>query len=379
MVVLIIGGKLQGTEAVYLSRQAGYKTWLVDKNSMAPASRLCDQFFCVDALEQRTMLQLYRNADMVIPALENKEALRALEGYSSATGTPLVFDAQAYELSSSKQKSDRFFMENSIPAPRPYPGCPYPVIVKPSGRSGSEGVAKLYSEKELEAEPRYRSGDYVIQEYLEGRSFSVEVVGQGERYNVLQVTEIIVDSRYDCKQVVAPATITEETEASFYQIAINLAEALKINGIFDIEVIQDKGQLKVLEIDARLPSQTPISVYHSTGVNMVELMAEAALGQVKPVSVRARRVCLLQQVAVTPEGVEILGERIMAEAGPLSVLKGFFGADEAMTDYSAGKKRWAATLIITEKTEVCARARLARVIENIRKNIPERELQEAIG
>lgn len=379
MVVLIIGGKLQGTEAVYLAKKAGYRTWLVDKNVMAPASKLCDKFFCIDALERRTMLKLYRNADIVIPAVENKAVLEALGRYSAAAGTPLVFDAQAYALSSSKRKSDRFFMENKIPAPKPYPGCAYPVIVKPSGRSGSEGVAKLYSEKELEACPCYLSGDYVIQEYLEGRSFSIEVIGRGSSYNMLQVTEIIVDSRYDCKQVVAPAMISEEIEASFYQIALNLAEALKINGIFDIEVILDNGQLKVLEIDARLPSQTPISVYHSTGVNMVGLMADAALGRVKPVHVRARRVCLLQQVTVTPDDATILGERIMADAGPLSVIKGFFGADEALTDYSAEKNCWEATLIITGKTETHARARLAQVMENIRKSTRESELQEAIG
>ncbi|WP_133968743.1 3-methylornithine--L-lysine ligase PylC [Eubacterium limosum] len=380
MVVLIIGGKLQGTEAVYLARKAGYKTWLVDKNVMAPASKLCDKFFNVDALERQTMLQLYRNADLVIPAMENKEVLDALGRYSAETGTPLVFDAQAYELSSSKQRSDRFFLENDIPAPRPYPDCAYPIIVKPSRRSGSEGVAKLYSKEELEANPDYLNGDYVIQEYLEGRSFSIEVVGCGTSYNILQVTEILVDSCYDCKQVVAPAMITEETEASFYQIAVNLAETLKINGIFDIEVILDNGRLKVLEIDARLPSQTPVSVYHSTGINMVELMADAAFGQVRSVSVRAQQVCLLQQVAVTPGSVELLGEKIMAGVGPLGMIKGFFGADEALTNYSTEKERWAATLIITEKTEPRARARLAEVIENIRKNSREGRLQqEAIG
>lgn len=380
MVVLIIGGKLQGTEAVYLAKKAGYKTWLVDRNVMAPASKLCDKYFCVDAMERRTMLQLFRNADIVIPAMENKAVLEALGRYSAETGTPLVFDEQAYALSSSKLKSDRFFMKNNIPAPRPYPDCAYPVIVKPSGRSGSEGVVKLYSKEELEARPVYLSGDYVIQEYLEGRSFSLEVVGRGADYNVLQITEIIVDSLYDCKQVVAPAMISAETEEAFRRIAVDLAEALKINGIFDIEVIQDRGQLKVLEIDARLPSQTPISVYHSTGVNMVKLMIDAALGQVKPAEVEARQVCLLQQVAVAPGRIEILGEKIMADAGPLSLIEGFFGADQALTGYSSEKERWTATLIITGKTEPRARARLARVIENIRENTRESGLrQEAIG
>lgn len=368
MRVLIIGGKLQGTEAVYLAKKAGYKTWLVDKNVMAPAVKLCDKYFCINALDRRSLLQLFRNVDLVIPALENQAVLEALEGYSRETGTLLIFDRQVYELSASKKKSDRFFMENQIPAPRPYPDCGFPVIAKPSGRSGSEGVTLFNSKEALEARPDCLAGDYVIQEYLEGRSFSIEVVGWGARYNVLQITEIIVDGGYDCKQVVAPADISEEAEQAFREIALRLAEKLQIKGIFDIEVIQDKGGLKVLEIDARLPSQTPISVYHSTGVNMLKLMAEAATGSVKKVEARAERVCLLQQVAVSPNRVEILGEHIMAAAGPLKRIPGFFGADEGLTNYCEGSRQWTATLILTGKTEARARARLARVIDCIRES-----------
>ncbi len=44
MLIAIIGGKLQGLEALYLARKAGYKTLLIDKNPDATATRLCNQF-----------------------------------------------------------------------------------------------------------------------------------------------------------------------------------------------------------------------------------------------------------------------------------------------------------------------------------------------
>ena len=48
MIVAIIGGKLQGIEAVFLAKEAGYYTILIDKNPVVPASGLCDAFVCGD-------------------------------------------------------------------------------------------------------------------------------------------------------------------------------------------------------------------------------------------------------------------------------------------------------------------------------------------
>lgn len=371
MKVLIVGGKLQGVEAVYLARKAGWFSFLVDKDDLAPATGMCNKFFCLDAMNEEAMIQLFRNVDLVIPAMENCAVLSKLLKYEQLSGTPLVYDQKAYEISSSKIKSDQLFQERNIPAPKQYPNCSYPVIVKPSSRSGSEGVIKINSRQELEKWSEDRNGDYVIQEYLEGRSYSLEVVGCKSVYNILQVTEIITDDDYDCKRVVAPAGISEALENQFLRIAGAIADILKITGIFDIEVIHHNGQLKVLEIDARLPSQTPIAVYHSTGINMLKLMAEAVLDQVRKVEVISERVCIYQQIAVSSERYRILGEKIMGKVGPLEVVDGFFGADEAITNYQPGMREWVATLIVTAVSEKNAYKKLDRILLGIQDHISE--------
>ena len=371
MKILIVGGKLQGVEAAYLSKKAGWLSLLVDKNDQAPAAAMCDKFLCLDAMNEGAMVQLFRNVDLVIPAMENRAVLEKLLSYQKITGTPMVYDQKAYDISSSKIKSDRLFQIKKIPAPRQYPACSYPVIVKPSNRSGSEGVVKINSKKDLEQNVEYLNGNYVIQEYLEGRSYSLEVIGNGRSYNVLQITEIIIDDDYDCKRVVAPASVSEDLQKEFVRIAEEMAEIIQIKGIFDIEVILDNGQFKVLEIDARLPSQTPISVYHSTGINMIELMAEAIEGNVRKVAVSNKRVCLYQQVMVNSNGCCVLGEKIMGSAGPLKVIDGFFGADEAITNYEPGKTAWVATVIITAATEKKAYLKFDQVFAKIQSQIDE--------
>ena len=70
----------------------------------------------------------------------------------------------------------------------------------------------------------------------------------------------------------------------FQDLGLRIAAKLTMTGIMDVEVINDQGILKVLEIDARLPSQTPTAVYKSTGTNMLELLYDLfAKGHVETV------------------------------------------------------------------------------------------------
>ena len=91
----------------------------------------------------------------------------------------------------------------------------------------------------------------------------------------------------------------------------------------DIEVMVHEGQLKVLEIDARLPSQTPTAVFHACGINMVGLLAETVLGGRDPAVDRTpRQGCCYQHVRVAGGAVEVLGEHMMGAARPLRLIPG---------------------------------------------------------
>jgi 3-methylornithine--L-lysine ligase len=128
-------------------------------------------------------------------------------------------------------------------------------------------------------------------------------------------------------------------------------------------------QPKLLEIDARLPSQTPTAVYWSSGLNILGLLErtvrEEALPAVERTPIRA---CVYQHVRASRGMLEVLGEHVMGSAGPLQLVPGFFGADEALTDYAPGRDRWAATLIVTAPRMAEARDRAAGVIEELSRH-----------
>ena len=87
MKAAIVGGKLQGTEAVYLASLAGIESILIDKNPEVPASGFCDEFVCGDiAAEDAQVIEALKRADFVLPANENSEVLTAIRRISEREG-----------------------------------------------------------------------------------------------------------------------------------------------------------------------------------------------------------------------------------------------------------------------------------------------------
>jgi pyrrolysine biosynthesis protein PylC len=150
MRVVVAGGKLQGVEAAYLARQAGWSVLLIDKNGSPPARGLCDQFCRLDILlDSDKLAGVLRGADFVISAIEDEAVLECLEEVAQRAGVPIACDLFSYAITSSKKRSDRLFAEKGMPAPRYWPDCQFPVIAKPSGMSGSKGIKKISDEREL--------------------------------------------------------------------------------------------------------------------------------------------------------------------------------------------------------------------------------------
>jgi pyrrolysine biosynthesis protein PylC len=156
------------------------------------------------------------------------------------------------------------------------------------------------------------------------------------------------------------------------RLAAGLAEALGLRGLMDLEVILHDGRLKLLEIDARLPSQTPIAVLWSTGYNLVEALGALALdpegAPPLPLPPAAGwRAAVLEHVHVTAGRLEVCGEHVLARRGPLRVERDFFGAEEAITDRVPGRSDWVATLLSSGRDAGQAWSRRCDAVEAIRR------------
>jgi len=370
----VIGGALQGVEVAYLARKAGFEVILIDRKPMVPALGLCDDFLQMDILDTAALDRGLGKVDLVLPAVESQPALAGLRAWATSRGVPIVHDPDAYAVSSSKIASEWFFRRSGFPVPNSWPDCRFPVIAKPSEGSGSAGIRIFLSEREMRAtigsDPTAEG--WIVQEFLAGPTYSLEVLRSLGETVAFQVTDLQMDGGYDCKRVLAPSALPPDRIDELKTLSVNIADALDLDGLMDVEAIYHNGTFEVLEIDARFPSQTPIAVYWSCGVNMVHALAGCALSRGSPVTRPPSEPCkgvILEHLQVGPGRLCVTGEHAVAQSGPLHVQPDFFGADEAVTDYMPHKTRWVATLICTGADLAEAWQRRNEVVSTIRRHL----------
>ena len=413
MRLAVVGGKLQGTEAAYLAGEAGYEVVLIDRRPGRPAAGLAGEVhvFDVTADPARTRRVLL-SCDAVLPACEDDRALEFLTSFVPMMGLPLLFDLGAYAVTQSKLRSNALFERLDVPRPLPWPRCGFPVVVKPSVGSGSTGVQLVSSEPGLalaRAALAAQGAQAVVEELVAGPSLSVEVIALGGEVLTLLPTFLEFDAAYDCKRVVAPVegageapvggaavdgavggvnsepngvvvpgvgggslpgSVSAATLTALDAVARRLAAGVALAGVMDVEVmVAADGTPKVIEIDARLPSQTPAAVYHASDANIVALLAETFAAERPPaVATDARRGAVYEHVLVEGGRVEVLGEHIVATAGPLRRCDGLFGADVVLTDRperGASRGRWVAVLMTRGATAAAARSRAAAAVARL--------------
>ena len=90
MLIAVIGGKLQGVEAVYLAQKAGWETLVIDKNPDAPAIGLCDRFLEFEFSLEHPVPKDCPKVDMILPAIEDTEVLTAVKTWAEMKNIPLA-------------------------------------------------------------------------------------------------------------------------------------------------------------------------------------------------------------------------------------------------------------------------------------------------
>ena len=261
----------------------------------------------VTADEARTR-SLVTACDAVLPACEDEPTLAWLAERVPAWDVPLLFDLDAYRVTASKLASRRLFAELGRAAAaatgRPAASRSWSSRARPAAARAWSWRTTRPSWTPRGATLERGGHEVVVEEYVAGPSLSLEVLAWGGRAVPLQVTGLEFDAAYDCKRVVAPvgevaagepapagpggacdweAAVAPGVLAALDDAGVRIAAGLGLNGLMDVEVMVSGAQPRLLEIDARLPSQTPTAVYWSSGLNIVELLAETVRDEAPPV------------------------------------------------------------------------------------------------
>lgn len=168
-------------------------------------------------------------------------------------------------------------------------GMAYPIIVKPRDNSGSRGVKLCRNKQELEtsiaeAFDVSRLGTVLVEEFIEGREFSIESLHYDGKSEVIQftekkTTEFPYNVELGHKQ---PADLTDDQRNQIRDIISKIAACMKFeNCPSHTELkVNDRG-IFVIETSPRLGGDyitstlTPLS----TGINLEDQLLHIALGE----------------------------------------------------------------------------------------------------
>jgi len=371
--IAIVGGRLQGIEAAYLCSKADFETVLIDDDPTPPAKGLTDEFHQINIVTRRKKAKgALRGCDAVLPANENHTTLLVLEKCCNELQIPFMQDNHAFWVTSDKTRSLKFFRKTGIPTPESWPDCGFPVIVKPSNKSGSESIYRADNKRQLQQNlnmVRELDDSPIVQEYVTGQALSLEVLSTKGTGQPLQITGLEFDETYGCKRVYAPVEIPSSVEERMKRIGNKVSSGLSLNGLTDLQALLKRSGPVVNEINARLPSQTPTVVYHSTKVNMAELLVRLFLEE-RQMPIRfdePQQTVLYEHVKVFGKVLTVQGEHVMANATGLRIKKDFLGADETITNLELGAQATnrVATLIVKAQNLGSASKKMKGAIRNI--------------
>ena len=168
-------------------------------------------------------------------------------------------------------------------------GFEYPIIVKPTDRSGSRAVTKLKSKSGIMAAiASARDVSFektaIIEEFVEGKEYSVECISYNGKHTLLAVTEKFTTGSPNFIETghFEPAPVDEKTYENIRNVIYGALDALEIeNGASHSEIlIREDGVIKIVEIGGRMGGDCIGSslVQLTTGIDFVKAVIDVALG-----------------------------------------------------------------------------------------------------
>lgn len=166
----------------------------------------------------------------------------------------------------------------------------YPAIVKPTDRSGSRGIYKVTSEKEIlkaliVSKKESFEKKVLVEEYVEGQEYSVEHISYKGKHYFLALTKKYTTGAPHFIETghMEPAPINDEILEKIKNIISHALDSLEIyNGASHSEIkIDNEGNIRIIEIGARMGGDCIGSdlVKYSTGYDFLKMVIQVACGE----------------------------------------------------------------------------------------------------
>ena len=299
--VMIIGASILQLPAIRKAKELGYYVGVADYNPNAIGIAEADEYFNVSTIDVDGVVKVAQEFKPDgIMTLATDMPMRAVAKACEACGLPGISFDTAIK-ATDKGEMIKAFEAAGVEHPWFYivPAQPdletvidkitYPCIMKPTDNAGSRGVVLCHSREELENEYEYshhesRGGAVIIEEYLQGPEFSIEVMVVDGEPHVLQITDKLTTGAPHFVEMghSQPTRQSEENSEKIRDLAVRACKAVGIQvGPAHVEMILTKAGPKMVELGARMGGDciTTHLVPLSTGIDMVGCTIKLACGE----------------------------------------------------------------------------------------------------
>ena len=282
------------------AKALGYEVIGIAIQKGAVCKPYCDRFYPVSFADKDQVVEICR-----------QEKVDGILSFSLESALPtVVYVAQKLGLvSNSKESVDltqsKFAQRQAlemagIPVPKFYlvastadlnkVRCRFPVIVKPVDSGGSQGICKVDTQEKLVEAYQYaveysRTSKAIVEEFVDGREFSVEYISHQGKHYFLQITDKVTSGapRFVEMQHHQPADIPEAVWERIKEMVEGALTTLKIeNSASHTEIKWNSDdELFIIETGARMGGDFISSdlVRLSTGYDFVEGAIKLAVNQ----------------------------------------------------------------------------------------------------
>lgn len=162
----------------------------------------------------------------------------------------------------------------------------FPVLVRPSYVLGGQGMEITYNQDQLvkylnDAFSKDTKNPVLIDRYLNGRELEVDAICDGTDVYIPGIMEHLERAGVhsgDSISIYPPQNVSEDMKKQIMEVTKKIAVALKVIGMINIQFIEFKGELNIIEVNPR-SSRTVPYISKVTGVEVIDLATRVMLGE----------------------------------------------------------------------------------------------------
>lgn len=298
--LVIIGANDFQNQLILKAKERGIETHVFAWREGAVGEKTADYFYPISIIEKEEILKecMEIKPDGIVSIASDLATITV--NYVAEKMNLIGNGIESSLIATNKYLMRKAFSRAGDPSPRFYCSdeltselkdeLEYPVIVKPSDRSGSRGIMKVDTKQNLMeaievAEKLSFEHKAIIEEFIEGQEYSVEYISyKGKHYFLALTKKYTTGSPHFIETGhVQPAEVSDIVLDNIKKIVEHALDTLMIkNGASHSEIkINSEGSIKIVEIGGRMGGDCIGSdlVQISTGYDFVNMVIDVACGQ----------------------------------------------------------------------------------------------------